>query len=217
MNINTESIFIKAYALFSLYKWLLLPAIPALILIIFIFSLLSAPQTRPASTVTSTTPPPTQSQAQQVAPTGKELPNTTGLQAQTISEGNEEDDPTTIRGFQKEETQSDGTHVYFYTSGNPNRPNLKIVSPDGSQTLFSRTLASPSFPLSSVSVYEDAYGKPDQIIQGTSFYGRVASIHIYATIGLAIIANDQTGTVYEEQLFPAMSAQDYRDRFGNQN
>jgi hypothetical protein len=92
-----------------------------------------------------------------------------------------------------------------------------LIVKNEDEVIFSRTINSESHPLATVIVYQQAYGEPEKIIKGSKVYGAQAATYVYASIGLAFIANQQTGTTYEEQTFSFMSADEYLKLYGNQN
>ena len=184
------------------YKWLLLPIIPTLLLIIFLLFLIARPSQRSSP-----------NQFFSLSPTG-------GIQLQVHQndiEGKDTSDAVSLpKTYQKKESLPDGSTAYSYNSGNPSRPHLEISSSDD-QIVFSRAVASKDFPLSTISTYNEAYGGPDKTITGSKIYGKNAVTLIYASVGVAIIGDPQTDEVFEKQTFVPMTADQYIQKYGYQN
>lgn len=191
-----------------MYKWIILLIIPVLIFIIFIIYLLSpSSESQPVSDINFS---PTNSQLQDSS-----QPEISKSEEQ-ITE-NELDENIDLRpDLQKKDIKSDGTTTYIFTSNNPSRPNITIVS-ESKNLIFSRTLNSTDSPMANVSVLIESLGEAERVIQGSKFYGPQADIYIYASLGLVFIGNTQTDESFEEQHFPPMSVDAYLQRFGSQN
>lgn len=195
----------KITLLFKTNKWVFVPLILLILFLVFLFSLLLQPQPE-----------------QQVIPSPTpSLPRTPTLTQQEENEVTEwqedelEDDLTQRIGFLRKETLPDGTIQYLFASDNPNRPSL-ILTSNNNIALFERIVSTNEAPVAPITIFTETYGQPDQIIQGSQFYGPQASIYFYVG-GMAFIANQQTGDTYEEHLFDPMGFEEYSQRFGNQN
>jgi hypothetical protein len=190
------------------YKWLLLPFVPMIFLLIFLGSLLFQP-----TEITNTPiaiPTPSQDQATIFG-------NLSPEDANNITDDHEteyipEEDPALVQ-----KVVSDNSLIaYYFKSSNPSRPHL-VIETSNHASLFRRTVGSDEFSLGSISTYKELYGEADRVIQGSDFYGENATISIYGSEGIAIIGNPQTDEVYEEHLFLPMTADEYISKFANQN
>jgi cytoskeletal protein RodZ len=205
----------KVKLFFTTYKWLLFPLIPILIFIILLIVILTKPQTQkaPQSHVV-TIPTPTTATTQNE--TGSTQPTTPPAADAPASEDLGYEKPLEQQdGFQEKASQNDGSTVYYFSSENPNRPNIVIKSADG-EIVYTRKLNSQKLPFSLVSAYENTYGAPDRVTTGAKSYQN-ATLYVFASIGLAVIADTETGSVYEEQLFPQMNVDEYLQKYGKYN
>lgn len=114
--------------------------------------------------------------------------------------------------LQKEEVLPNGGYKRYLDSANPARSNIIQSGPDGS-ILFERYIVGPdaSERLSDNSI---SYGTPEHIFSGSRFYGPSAQTYLFATKGVALIANPQTDQVLEKHFFPPMSVDAYVQKYG---
>lgn len=198
--------FTKIFSLLKSYKALLIPVIPLLFflcLLIFLFTLPSPKS--PGSPVSS----PTSTQ---------ETPSATTPQiTATELEGAEwEGSPENLPGFIKKENRSDGATIYFFSSENPNRENITIISTDN-KLLFSRTLSTKELELATPSLLEETYGAPEQVIKKPTVYSPNTLIYLYTSLGKAYIGDPFTDVTFESQEFPPLSPAEYVKKFGSLN
>jgi hypothetical protein len=193
----------KIITFLHLYRWLLLLLLPIVVFLIFIISLLGSRTER--------------SLQKNIIPTI--TPVQQGDLSQTISndefkDADEGGEPPELRStFQNKEKRSDGSVLYTFSSGNPQRPNISIVTSTGN-LLFSRDAEQP---LASVSAIITSFGEPERVIKGSKFYGQQANIYIYASAGYAFVGDPNASAIFETHHFPKMSVDDYIKKFGNQN
>jgi hypothetical protein len=204
-----KNIFIKIQALLPLlkqYRWLLLPLIPFILLLIFLVSLFLQP-------VSDSTPLPTDSPT----PTSSfiDIP-LTPQPTNDLEELEAEENPEELPGFERKEMRSDGTTIYIYTSEKPDRPNITIRNSDNS-LIFYRNLSTSDQSLMNIPLIQETFGQPDKVIQGSTYFGPEAQIYVYENSGLAFIVNPQTNETYEEQGFPMMSVEEYLQKFNSLN
>lgn len=107
-------------------------------------------------------------------------------------------------------TLSDGSIEYEYPSDDPNRPHIQIIK--GNAVIFRRNIMADTGI--TVTDYSDLLSNPEYTAQGSSYYGPTAMVYATPTKGIAIVANPQTGEVYEQYLFLAMSVSDYLQKYG---
>ena len=113
-------------------------------------------------------------------------------------------------GSSKTESLPDGSIEYEYPSDNPNRPHMQIF--DNNIVIFRRNIMSNTGY--TVNDYADLLTNPEYTSQGSVTYGTNAVVYASPTKGIAIVADTQTGEVYEQDLFVAMSVNDYVKKFG---
>lgn len=197
----------KTLNLIKLYKWILLPVIPMVLFLIILSLFVFSPQ---------------ETSSPQEEPTPTLSPNETSSPTEInpdydVLEGNEsEESPESLPEFLKKEVLSNGNTVYSFSSENPSRPNIKILTPNNQQ-VFARTLNSTEYELPSVSLFKETYGEPEQTIRGSNFYGPSAEIFVYASLGMAFIGNSKSDLVFEKHYFNPMTVEEYTRFFGNQN
>lgn len=94
------------------------------------------------------------------------------------------------------------------------RPNLVIVK-DG-KLLFKRTITNPlaNGRLPSFGNLSSGLGAANQVQKGSRFFGPYFQTYIFASKGVTIIANPNTGEVQEVQVYPATSLSEYLATFG---
>ena len=73
--------------------------------------------------------------------------------------------------------------------------------------------ASSNSPLK-MSDVTSKYGQPEEIVNGSNFYGYGVSTYIYADKGFAVIGNANADKVYELQTFLPMSIDQYKSQYG---
>jgi hypothetical protein len=234
---NSLNIFVAKVKFFSsTYKWLLFPLVPIIIFICIIFYLFSAQKNQPASTVNQPTSAPVSGSPSQaetspeksVSPSSGEtdtspdqvLQSSIETEAHTIATGglkfaqNENDnteypgDDEVDEGSIKTTPLPDGSTEYEYASDDPYRPHVQIIK--DSSVVFRRNL----MPDMSLSDYSNFFTNPEYTSQGSTYYGNTATIYADPSQGIAIVANSQTGDVYEQYLFPAMTVSQYVQKFG---
>lgn len=170
---------------------------------IIIFLIFFSPQ--PEDTNTPTPTP---------APTVTEEPLPT-LFTEITPTGTSAEDDEGWGDLKSEEKLSDGGIKYSLYSTNASRPNIIQSAADGS-LVFQRSVLSPDAP-ENISDYMETYGQPDQLSTGSLFYGPTAQTYIYAQDGFAIIVDPQTGSIFEIQNFPSMTATEYIQKYGADN
>lgn len=190
------------------YRWLLLPVIPLVFLLLFLSSLLFQPTEITETPVVI--PTPNQDKAIIFGKLSSEDAKNTDLDHE--AEEIPEKDPAFIQKI----VSDNNLIAYYFKSSSPSRPHL-VIETANHIPLFRRTVGSLAFPLGSSSTYKELYGEPDRVIHGSKFYGEAATISIYGSEGTAVIGNPQTNEVYEEHLFLPMSADEYLVKFANQN
>jgi len=183
------------------YKWLIMLGVFLLMFLLFIFFAFT--RTSEVSITTNITPTPNLSEFQTIQP-----------QISPSTHEGLEDNPETLSGFQSKQLLGNGNIAYTLDSGNPGRPNVTIVSPNGDM-LFSRTLSTKDAPFAGVSLFTETYGQPGRTIKGSKFYGPQAVVYIYPMLGIAFISNPETDETFEQQQFPPMSIDDYLKNYGS--
>lgn len=143
------------------------------------------------------------------------------LQQQTeIHSDHEPENPDvllSIEGLQNKVQLSDGTTKYTFDSPNPSRPNMYIAREESDTILFERSVISQEGKAITLTDYLAAFGEPEQIVNGTQFYGSGTDLYIYADRGLAFIANPQLDRILELHTFPIMSADEYLQNYEDEN
>lgn len=202
---------ITAKLFFKTYKWILLLLIPLFFFVSLIFLIYFSPTTPQQKTQITPSPTPYSfypSLYPTVPKSPEEESNTPGSEILTDLEKQP--------GFIKKETITDGAIIYSFVSQNPTRPDL-VITTATQEPIFTRRLSSTNVPGATIAVYQRAYGEPDQVIKGSKIYGSNAATYVYSRVGLAFIADQLSGNVYEEHLFSRMSVTEYMRQFGNQN
>ncbi|PJA91292.1 MAG: hypothetical protein CO135_01920 [Candidatus Levybacteria bacterium CG_4_9_14_3_um_filter_35_16] len=103
--------------------------------------------------------------------------------------------------FQKKELSIDGSMIYYFTSVNPNRPNITIVK--GNDVLMERHVFEIEV---NVSDYNNTYGKPERTLDNSTFYGTSFRVNIYGSRGLAFIEDKNNGNIVEQLTFRPQDA-----------
>lgn len=110
--------------------------------------------------------------------------------------------------FQKKEISPDGYIIYYFTSINPNRPNITITS--GNNVLMERRI----FELEvSTSDYTGAYSQPEKSLDSSIFYGTRYRVNLYGSGGFAFIDNKDSGKVIEQITFKPQKVENFIDKF----
>lgn len=142
------------------------------------------------------------------------------VQAYMFDSAREPENPgilQTIEGLQNKEELPDGAKRYTFDSPNPSRPNMYIGKEENDLILFERSVISQEGKPITLTDYDAAYGEPEQVISGTQFYGSETNLYIYGSKGIAFIANPQTDRILELHTFPVMSAEEYLQKYGDEN
>lgn len=95
------------------------------------------------------------------------------------------------------------------------RPNSIVVKNGFVISKRERLEAPPDSQLPTVSYFLSQYGNPEQKIKGSAYYGRDAVYFIYAGRGVAFVANEYTGQVFEIQFFRPVSLDEYIKVYGS--
>lgn len=113
----------------------------------------------------------------------------------------------------KSVTQNENNQkVYSLSSTLPARDN-QIISQKGI-VIFTRTVTlKPDYSYPQLKEYQNI-GKPEQEISGSAYYGKFEKTFIYASKGIAIIANPYNGDVEEIQMFAPMTVDQYIQQWG---
>lgn len=110
--------------------------------------------------------------------------------------------------------QPDSTTQCELTSPLVARPNLVIVK--AGQLVFKRTITTPlaNGRLPSFGNLSAGLGAASQVQKGSRFYGPQVQTYIFATKGITLIANPNTGEVQEVQVYQPTTTADYLSKFG---
>lgn len=104
---------------------------------------------------------------------------------------------------------SDGSTEYTYFSSGQN--NLNILIEKHNIVIFQSVPVSPQ----SIDKYISSLGKPDFVMLGSNYYGVNTVTNVYPSLGTAIVANIKTNTVLAKQVFQPISANEYRQKYGD--
>ncbi|HSW47787.1 MAG TPA: hypothetical protein VLG67_01790 [Candidatus Saccharimonadales bacterium] len=115
-------------------------------------------------------------------------------------------------GLIKKEALQGNATKYTFNSGQADHPNI-IITNSNNNIVFQSTITDPSLPIK-ISDYTESYGQPKFIFIGTKSYGSQSRIYIYAELGIAFIADPQTGNVLEQQVFNPTKVDDYVRNYG---
>jgi hypothetical protein len=112
-------------------------------------------------------------------------------------------------------TLPNGATRYTFSSPIITRKNEVIVKDN--HVVFERVLTpvsskDPGYVL--ISDYEKEYGKPQQIIRGSHFYGNLIKTYIYADKGFVLIGNPFTDEVFEVHTFIPTTIENYIQLYG---
>lgn len=66
-----------------------------------------------------------------------------------------------------------------------------------------------------LSVFTDAFDKPQEVVFGSKTYGGSIKIYIYASRGLTVFANQRSDIVYEIHRYAPTTVNEYKNSFGN--
>lgn len=193
-------------------KILLLVGIILFIGITTIFSLIQKRQQETPSTAFPT-PTPVQTRRPGLPSISASSYEFSPFQKTVIGNTTEQAVVSTIK-ISTKEVLPDGSTKYQMPSVNPLQPD-EIISKNGVvvyEKTSTFTNADGGFP--SMASFAQVFGKPDEEIQGSAFYGPFAKTYIYATKGFALIANPNTDEVYEVQRFLPQSAASYKSVYG---
>lgn len=116
------------------------------------------------------------------------------------------------KGFIKKVKGPGDSTIFSMKSSNDARPNIFVMI-GTSNIQFERRVINPNNP-EKITDYINSYGQPEKILN-ESFYGKDTNLYIYATQGIAIIVNTQTGQVLEQQTFYPMSTDEYLQKFSD--
>lgn len=110
--------------------------------------------------------------------------------------------------------QPDGAIRCELRSFFPSRPNLVIIK--NGKLLFKRTITKPlvSGRLPSYGNLSSGLGAAGQVQKGSRFFGPTVQTYIFASKGVTLIANPNTGEVKEVQVYPSQSISDYLSTYG---
>ena len=112
-------------------------------------------------------------------------------------------------------TTENGNIKYSIPSVLSFRPNEVIFSKGVSS--FERTVLltdDASFKYPKAQALMQSFGKPERIIRGSKVYGYNVSNFIYPNTGLAFIAEEESGNVFEVQTFVPLSLDQYITSYG---
>ena len=237
-SINT--FFSKAKEFFFLYKWVLLPLVPAIIFVFMIIYLFAAQSTSPKSSIKqqntqqiSQSPVQNNSyQQSQVSVYPNEpadispdqmLQSSIIQEADAIAKGKlkfaDENQDNEQNGYPGGDEVAEGSNS---TKTLPNGsteyeypsddPNRPHMQIINNDTVVFRRNIMPND--TTMNDYSDYLSDPEYTSQGSSYYGATAVIYATPSKGIAVVANSKTKQVYEQYLFPAMSVSDYLQKFG---
>lgn len=133
----------------------------------------------------------------------------------TIIEKTTKNNVESLPGITGKTTLSNGATRYTFASPLVSRKNEVIVKDN--QVIFERILVPESSKdpgYVRISQYEKEYGKPQQIIRGSRFYGNLIRTYIYADKGFALIGNPITDEVFEVHTFLPTSVENYIQQYG---
>ncbi len=110
---------------------------------------------------------------------------------------------------------SEGRIKYSLTSPLVTRKN-EIITQNG-KVIFERILipekrSDPGYV--TISEYKALFGKPEEEIQGSQYYGELYHALIYASKGFTLIGNTNTDEVFEVQVYEPMTVEGYIQTFG---
>lgn len=180
-------------------------AIFALIIILIAFmSLAASPKNTP------TMPAPNQPSIIVPNPTifsRNTLPNQKATIGQTT-----ESQLQSIPGLIEEKPSSEGGKIFSYTSSLIDRPGI-VITNHNKVAIFERGVI-PSGRNLYFSEIKSTFGTEEKIIIGSS-YGKAVNTYIYASRGIAILANPYADEVYEIQRFTPMSIEKYISSFAD--
>lgn len=101
----------------------------------------------------------------------------------------------------------------LYKSSHPQRPNEIITNKNETVILFQREVIEQNEETPSINSYKEDLGQPEEIVQGSSFYGQSPITYIYASKGVAFIGSEEN-KVLEVQRFQPMTVAEYKQKYG---
>jgi hypothetical protein len=102
---------------------------------------------------------------------------------------------------------------YSFASVRVDRDNI-VITQNGI-VVFSRTLTElRDHKLPNLNEFKTVYGEPEKEIEGSRYYGRIHKTYIYASRGIAIIANPYSNEIYELHNYGPMSVDQYVQTWG---
>lgn len=190
------------------YKWLIIPILVVIISVIIIMTAnVLAPKDPPREYVNILPTP--------FPATAPELQKTSPIQ-QTIIGKTTKEEVEQLPGRVLKEEIEDGSVRYSFSSALVSRPDTIIVKED---RVIYETIITPESPHAqghtTIDHYQDQYGEPEAVLNGSKFYGWHMRNYIYAQQGFVLIANPYTGEVFEIHAFQPMTTEEYIQYYGN--
>lgn len=107
---------------------------------------------------------------------------------------------------------TDGTQ---YSTSSSLITRSSIVTTDASnKVVYKRTVfLAPQTKLPQQSTYS-TLGAPEKVLTGSSYYGETITTSIYASKGVTLISNPDTGEVYEMQEYVSTTVDGYISQYG---
>lgn len=133
----------------------------------------------------------------------------------TVIEQTTQNEVQTLPSVESKSPLPDGATRYTLKSPLSSRKNEIIVKDN--HVVFERMLVPESSKAPGyvrISEYEKEYGKPQQIIRGSHFYGNLIKTYIYADKGFAFIGNSFTDEVFEIHTFKPTTIENYITQYG---
>ncbi len=111
--------------------------------------------------------------------------------------------------------QTDGNKSTFsFPAISKNRDSI-IVTKDNLSAFEREVTLQPDYSTPNLKQLTSGLGQPEKIFNGSSYYGQEYVTYIYASKGLAIVANPNTDEVFEVQQFKPTTLEDYIKQWGS--
>lgn len=112
------------------------------------------------------------------------------------------------------QTLPDGSHVYVKKSLNPGVDD-EITTKNGVVNFEKAVTVNNEYIHPEVSTYQNKYGKPDKVIQGSKIWGSHETFYIYSSKGFTLIANPFTQEIDVIQQYSPTTVDNYIATWGS--
>lgn len=112
------------------------------------------------------------------------------------------------------ERQSDTSNAYLFSSPRLSRDNL-VITNNGTVIYERAVTVSENKFHPDLALYLKKYGPPEKIFEDSREYGEKMFTYVFASKGLALVANPNTNEVFEIQAFTPISLDEYQTRYGS--